>query len=38
MVDAAGAPFRYGKADYLNGPFLAWGDPDAYAALPSITE
>ncbi|WP_374594706.1 3'(2'),5'-bisphosphate nucleotidase CysQ [Sphingosinicella sp.] len=38
MVDAAGAPFRYGKADYLNGPFLAWGDPTAYAGLPSISE
>nr|WP_243451786.1 3'(2'),5'-bisphosphate nucleotidase CysQ [Sphingosinicella soli] len=38
MVDADGAPFGYGKADYLNGPFLAWGDPAAYAALPPITE
>ncbi len=38
MVDAKGAPFRYGKAEYLNGAFLAWGDPDAYAALPPITE
>jgi len=38
MVDEHGAPFRYGKDDYLNGPFLAWGDPAAYAALPPITE
>lgn len=38
MVDEHGAPFRYGKDDYLNGPFLAWGDPAAYAVLPPITE
>jgi 3'(2'), 5'-bisphosphate nucleotidase len=31
VVDAAGAPLRYGKAGdaYRNGPFVAWGDPAA---------
>lgn len=37
MVDEAGAPFRYGKPAYLNGPFLAIGDPSAYAALPPVS-
>lgn len=36
MFDAAGEAFRYGKADYLNGPFLAVGDAAAYAGLPSL--
>jgi 3'(2'), 5'-bisphosphate nucleotidase len=22
-----GSPVRYGKADYRNGPFIAWGTP-----------
>ncbi len=29
-------PFRYGKADYLNGPFLALGDPAAASRLPAF--
>lgn len=36
MFDAEGRPFAYGKADYLNGPFLAIGDPEAYADLPDL--
>lgn len=36
MFDASGAHFRYGKPDYLNGPFLAIGDASAYAVLPPI--
>lgn len=31
-----GEPFAYAKPDYLNGPFLAVGDPAAYDALPSL--
>jgi len=27
VVDLAGAPFRYGKPDYRNGSFVAWGLP-----------
>lgn len=35
-VDDAGAPFRYGKQarDFVNGPFVAWGDPRAAALFP----
>jgi 3'(2'), 5'-bisphosphate nucleotidase len=31
VVDAAGRPLRYGKAEaqFENGPFVAWGDPKA---------
>ncbi len=31
VVDAEGAPMIYGKVDkgFLNGPFVAWGDPRA---------
>jgi 3'(2'), 5'-bisphosphate nucleotidase len=31
VLDPAGGPFRYGKAEgrYRNGPFVAWGDPAA---------
>ncbi len=31
VLDPAGAPFRYGKADqaYRNGPFVAWADPQS---------
>jgi 3'(2'), 5'-bisphosphate nucleotidase len=36
MFDVEGHPFAYGKPDYLNGPFLAIGDPSAYADLPPI--
>jgi len=28
VVDERGAPFRYRKAGFRNGHFLAWGDPD----------
>ena len=34
--DADGKAFPYGKPDYLNGPFLAVGDPAAYASLPPL--
>ncbi len=34
MVDSAAQPFRYGKPKYLNGSFLALGDPAATARLP----
>lgn len=27
VLDLAGAPFRYGKPDYRNGSFIAWGLP-----------
>ena len=27
VLDLAGAPFRYGKPDYRNGSFVAWGLP-----------
>jgi 3'(2'), 5'-bisphosphate nucleotidase len=36
MYGPDGEAFSYGKADYLNGPFLAVGDPAAYAALPAL--
>lgn len=36
MRDAEGRAFAYGKPDFLNGPFLALGDPDAYATLPPL--
>lgn len=36
MFDAGGNAFAYGKPDYLNGPFLAIGDPAAYAGLPGL--
>jgi 3'(2'), 5'-bisphosphate nucleotidase len=31
VVDGAGHPLRYGKAEaqFENGPFVAWGDPEA---------
>jgi 3'(2'), 5'-bisphosphate nucleotidase len=31
VLDPAGRPFRYGKADqaYRNGPFIAWGDAES---------
>ena len=31
VLDSAGRPMRYGKAEaqFRNGPFVAWGDPDA---------
>lgn len=32
-----GEPFAYGKARYLNGPFLAVADPAAPALLPAFT-
>ncbi len=32
-----GEAFAYGKRDYLNGAFLAVGDPAAYDALPPLT-
>ncbi len=35
--DAVGEPFPYGKPDFLNGPFLAVGDPAAYELLPPLT-
>ena len=36
MYDADGNAFGYGKPDYLNGAFLAIGDPSAYAGLPGL--
>ncbi len=32
-----GTPFTYGKADFLNGAFLAIGDPSAFERLPPLT-
>lgn len=32
VLDPHGAPFDYGKADYRNGPFVAWADPSAVKA------
>ncbi|MGQ5702065.1 3'(2'),5'-bisphosphate nucleotidase CysQ [Sandaracinobacteroides sp. A072] len=32
-----GTPFGYGKPGYLNGSFLALGDPDAAVSLPAFT-
>jgi 3'-phosphoadenosine 5'-phosphosulfate (PAPS) 3'-phosphatase len=31
VTDERGEPLRYGKADvkFANGPFIAWGDPEA---------
>ena len=28
VLDMAGAPFRYGKPGFENGPFIAWGRGD----------
>lgn len=36
MRDASRAPFAYGKPDFLNGPFLAVGDPQSYGRLPPL--
>jgi 3'(2'), 5'-bisphosphate nucleotidase len=36
MFAADGQAFRYGKPDYINGAFLALGDPAAYARLPDF--
>lgn len=33
-LDGDGRPFRYGKPNYLNGAFLALGDPSALDRLP----
>lgn len=35
-VDGLGQPFRYGKQaqDFVNGPFVAWGDPRAASHFP----
>lgn len=29
VLNPDGTPFRYGKADWRNGPFVAWADPAA---------
>lgn len=31
-----GSPFAYGKPGFLNGAFLAIGDPDAVGRLPPL--
>lgn len=36
MRGPSGQPFAYGKPGYLNGAFLAVGDPAAYAVLPPL--
>jgi 3'(2'), 5'-bisphosphate nucleotidase len=35
VIDSAGRPLRYGKAEtqFGNGPFVAWGDPQAASSL-----
>jgi 3'(2'), 5'-bisphosphate nucleotidase len=37
VLDLAGAPFRYGKPDYRNGSFVAWGLPSDDPASPAPT-
>ena len=36
MQGLDGLPYAYGKPGYLNGPFLAVGDPASFDALPPL--